>query len=833
MTQNNKLPKIKIATVAGKKTYIPLKHTVNATQRIGKITPYMMRFMDANSKVKINLETLEYNSPMVSPTVGDIYLKHWIYFVGLDKLSHDFVEMFTKQNNVDNLGREFVHTKVPRMRLSELTMLCMTGAFCTIYSGFDPNTFMLPDSGSSEYNRIVNTFNTYVHKRGNDVNSVRFEKGGNNSFITRDAVIFENRETQILGMGATCLNTSCLRPDGDFLQHFGYGGMYDDIVIPLSNPNRHSFYNWVQASPDGNGFVPIWNNPSLVNNTHGLDCSPVPIDRCDYSVTRCMTYLENDVEKKLYLKFCFRFSDFGRALRDILVAGGYQLNLASDKMVSLLPLFAEQLAYFECQSLQMYKNWKNTACYKLIKLWENDSSEPSSDYTEQLRYNGYIAHVDSVTPHFYEFIRDLASQWAISPQDFVSAHTRTQTVSAMTFNNLDSFIHGISDNVAEQPNPSTPEVPINTSSTMYEPSINSSGNDDRFENSLPYINKINHDMVTAELLRKLTLRMNVNTMLGRKTIALAKEQGFGDWVDLQKASLIDYGEMKLDLKPTISTADTSTSDGKGADLGQYGGRGYGHKVHKPKTYKNSVPGYYIILTTFYVDSGYSQACDAYNYQVDVDDFYKREFDAVGYELDEKNQVFGALSHVEDDDMGKLDEAFGFIARDTKYKVINNKLLGSFANGELEDIYSTYHLEKLMPIGTRKVVSQHTMIMDTDNNHNLTTYRLSDRITPAQLPIAGNVWRFVGRYPWLGLYERIFKLQEYDIRKTSVLLGLEGDDFIDVATKYYTFFALSPENYTVLNGIYFDTWQDKKPIAESFGTLSQIFEGFANAAVKKE
>lgn len=832
MTQNNKLPKIKIATVAGKKTYIPLKHTVNATQRIGKITPYMMRFMDANSKVKINLETLEYNAPMVSPTVGDIYLKHWIYFVGLDKLSHDFVEMFTKQNNVDNLGREFVHTKVPRMRLSEMTMLCFTGAFCTIYSGFDPNTFMLPDSGSAEYQRIVNIFNTYAHKRGNDVNSVRFDTHSANS-ITRDGVIFENRVTQMLGMGATCLNTSCLRPDGDFLQHFGYGGMYDDIVIPLSNPNRHSFYNWVQASPDGNGFVPIWNNPSLVNYTHGLDCSPVPIDRCDYSVTRCMTYLENDVEKKLYLKFCFRFSDFGRALRDILVAGGYQLNIASDKMVSLLPLFAEQLAYFECQSLQMYKNWKNTGCYKLIKLWEMDSDEPSSDYTEQLRYNGYTAHVDSVTPHFYEFIRDLASQWAISPQDFVSAHTRTQTVSAMTFNNLDSFIHGISDNVAEQPNPSNPEVPINTSSTMYEPSINSSGNDDRFENSLPYINKINHDMVTAELLRKLTLRMNVNTMLGRKTIALAKEQGFGDWVDLQKASLIDYGEMKLDLKPTISTADTSTADGKGADLGQYGGRGYGHKVHKPKTYKNSVPGYYIILTTFYVDSGYSQACDAYNYQVDVDDFYKREFDAVGYELDEKNQVFGALSHVEDDDMGKLDEAFGFIARDTKYKVINNKLLGSFANGELEDIYSTYHLEKLMPIGTRKVVSQHTMIMDTDHNHNLTTYRLSDRITPAQLPIAGNVWRYVGRYPWLGLYERIFKLQEYDIRKTSVLLGLEGDDFIDVATKYYTFFALSPENYTVLNGIYFDTWQDKKPIAESFGTLSQIFEGFANAAVKKE
>lgn len=834
MPQNNKLPKIKIATVAGKKTYIPLKHTVNATQRVGKITPYMTRFMDANSKVKINLETLEYNAPMVSPTVGDIYLKHWIYFVGLDKLSHDFVEMFTKQTNVSRSGTEFVHTQVPRIRLSELTMLCMTGAFCTVYFGYNPNTYMLVDSDSSLYHQFINLFNTHVNQQGQAPGSVKFWTGDMN-YQSYNALIHRIRKTLMLDMATACINTGVLRPDVPLESAFGPEGHESDnhVLIPLSNPSIESFFNWVQASPDGNGYNPVWNNPANSAQTHGLDCSPVPIDRNDYSVSRKFTYIENDEEKSFYIKFCFRFSDFGRALRDLLVSSGYQLNIASDKMVSMLPLFAEQLAYFECQSLQMYKNWKNTACYRLIKNWEINEDETNSDYTRCLKLNENSYYGEPVVKDFFEFIRDLASQWAISSQDFVSAHTRTQSVSAMTFNNLDSFIHGISDNVAEQPNPSTPEVPINASSTMYEPSINSSGGDDRFENTLPYINKINHDMVTAELLRKLTLRMNVNTMLGRKTIALAKEQGYGDWVDLQKASLIDYGEMKLDLKPTISTADTSTADGKGADLGQYGGRGYGHKVHKPKTYKNSVPGYYIILTTFYVDAGYSQSCDAYNYQTHVDDFYKREFDSVGYELDEKNLVFGALSNVEDGDMGKLDEAFGFIPRDTKYKVINNKLLGSFANGELEDIYSTYHLEKLMPIGTRKAVSQHTMIMDTDNNHNVTTYLLSDRISPAQLPIAGNVWRFVGRYPWLGLFERIFKLQEYDIRKTSVLLGLQGDDFIDTATKYYTFFALSPENYTVLNGIYFDTWQFKKPIAESFGTLSQIFEGFANAAVKKE
>ena len=89
MSQTNKLPKIQVSTVGGKRSYIPLTHDVYATHRVGKITPYMCRFFDAQSKMKTDLETLEYNAPMVSPTVGDIKFKHWTYFVGL-KISLHF-----------------------------------------------------------------------------------------------------------------------------------------------------------------------------------------------------------------------------------------------------------------------------------------------------------------------------------------------------------------------------------------------------------------------------------------------------------------------------------------------------------------------------------------------------------------------------------------------------------------------------------------------------------------------------------------------------------------------------------------------------------------------
>ena len=134
MSQTSKLPKIKIMGANGKRTFIPLTHNVYSTQKVGKITPYMCRFMDSNSKAKINLETLEYNAPMVAPTVGDIRLKHWLYFVGLDKLSPQLANMLSKMPAVNASGTEFSVEHVLSIDLRDLTTLCLIGSYCTVYA---------------------------------------------------------------------------------------------------------------------------------------------------------------------------------------------------------------------------------------------------------------------------------------------------------------------------------------------------------------------------------------------------------------------------------------------------------------------------------------------------------------------------------------------------------------------------------------------------------------------------------------------------------------------------------------------------------------------------
>ena len=816
---NSKLPKIKVMGADGKKTYIPLEHNVYATQRVGRVVPYMTRFCDANGKHKIDLETLNYMAPMICPTVGDIRLKHWLYWIPLDRLSPNFANMFAKKPAVKYDGTEFDVTKVPHIELCYLSMLCLIGSFCSIYvkdevsgTGITPlpwqdgASYLLPSNytngGYSMMDLVENLWNGYTS--GDFINSGTVTSGDEGKTL-----LAQYSSKLLGGMTAYCINGKFLLPTNDIQTNSA--NQYH-IDIPLANPHKDSFLDWRST-----GGTPIYDGKHL-ERTHGIDCSPVSLINPDYCVNRSFTITSAGITHDVTYTFAFRFSDFGRALRDVIIASGDQLDFSSTKKVSFLPFLATYLAYFYAQPLQKYKNWQNTACYKILKRFE------TANVTD-LSANMINLHVSAIDSNlFTEFINDLASMWAVEPQDFVSAHTREPINSPLAFNNLDSFINSMADQVTNQTNPAS--VPISQTSSASEPSAVD-------PNNLPYISNVNHDVVTASLLQRITQRMCVNSIIGAPIRKLLRSMGYGDWLDHQAPNLVDYGELRLNLKPVVSTADTASgSNGaNGADLGQLGGRGYGHDYHKAKPYANKEPGYMVLLTSVYVDSGFCQSIDPNNFCIEPDDFYKREFDSMGFEIDEKNQVHGSLTWVEEGDGNKLNEPFGYAPRSMRFKHISNKLLGNFTDGELSDVYSPYHLEKLLPVGKRSVNEQREL--ELISGYKFTRVDLGSRFAPADLPIAGNIWRYLGRFPWLGQFDRIFKLYDYDVRKIQGVYGLTSSNFFELVSKIYSYFVSTPENYVFMNTIHYDSWQDKKPVSESFGTLSNIFEGSANAAITKE
>lgn len=820
MAQTSLLPKIKITDAVGKKSYIPLEHNVYATQRVGKIVPYMCKYVDANGKHKIDLETLNYMSPMIAPTVGDIRLKHWLYWIPFSRLSENLGNMFAKQKAVKYDGSEFDVTKVPNISLAYLSTLCLIGSFCTLYlkdhkkapAGAigvmpwqDGKTYLFPSNyksngesvGLHDIEAIWNNFTS-----GDFINTGTVASGDQGK-----TVLAQYASRLLGGMTSWCINAKYLYPANDIVQNSA--NQYH-IDIPLANPSSESFLDWRTSSGK------IMYDGTHLESTHGIDCTPVSLENPDYCVNRSFTYTDSDsIEHDVTVTFAFRFSDFGRALRDNIIASGDQLDLSSSKKVSFLPFISIYLAYFYAQPLVKYKNWQNTAAYKIMTRFTTANVVDLGANMTNLHTNNTDANL------FVEFINDLASMWAIEPQDYVSAHTREPFTSPLAFNSLDSFINGVSEDVADQTNPAA--VPISQ--------INSSSEPNGVErNNQPYINNINHDVTTASLLQRIALRMAVNSVIGRPVRKLLRSMGYGDWLDNCAPQMVDYGELRLNLKPVVSTSDTSTSDGRGADLGQLGGRGFGHNYHKSKPFANKEPGYFVLLTTVYVNSGYCQSIDASNFCIEPDDFYKRDFDACGFEIDEKNQVHGSLTWVEEGDTDKLNESFGYIPRSTKFKTISNKLLGDFTDGEKFDVYSPYHLEKLLPVGKRSINAQKEL--ELVQGYKFTGVQLGSRFAPADVPIAGNIWRYLGRFPWLGQFDRIFKLYDYDLRKIQGVFGLESENFFELVSKIYSYFIATPENYVFLNTIHYDSWQDKKPISESFGTLSEIFNGGANATEVK-
>lgn len=820
MSLTSKLPKIKVFNAEGKKTYIPLEHNVYATQRVGRVVPYMTRFCDANGKHKIDLETLNYMAPMIAPTVGDIRLKHWLYWIPLARLSENFANMFSKQSAVKYDGSEFDVTKVPYIQLHYLSTLCLIGSFCTIYikdhqtngAGIlaplpwqDGSSYLFPSNYQAGGTSMLDKYETVWNAKtnGDFINDSTVASGDEGK-----TVLAKYASRLLGGMTAWTINAKYLYPSNDIVTN---SAQPYHIDIPLANPTKESFIDW----RDSNG-EPIYDGKHL-DQTHGIDCTPVSLENPDYTVNRSFSYTDSDnLNHEITFTFAFRFSDFGRALRDIIIASGDQLDFSSTKKVSFLPFLATYLAYFYAQPLMKYKNWQNTAAYKILKRFETVNITDIGQNMLNLHSNTTDAKL------FVDFINDLASMWAIEPQDFVSCHTREPITSPLAFNNLDSFINGVSDQVSNQTTP--PTIPISDTSSISEPTQVD-------PNNIPYISDVNHDTVTASLLQRITLRMAVNSIIGRPIRKLLRSMGYGDWLDRSAPTLVDYGELRLNLKPVVSTADTSSTDGRGADLGQLGGRGFGHKYHKAKPFANKEPGYFVMLTTVYVDSGFCQSIDPNNYCIEADDFYKREFDACGYEIDEKNQVHGSLTWIEDGDENALNDPFGYAPRSTRFKHISNKLLGDFTDGEMSDVYSPYHLEKLLPVGKRSVNEQKEVEMVS--GYKFTRVTLGSRFAPTDLPIAGNIWRYIGRYPWLGQFDRIFKLYDYDVRKIQGVYGLTSDNFFELVSKIYSYFVSTPENYVFLNTIHYDSWQDKKPISESFGTLSEIFEGRANATLTKE
>lgn len=814
--KSTNLGNVAIANQGVKKSPFPRNRNVYTSCGFGEVQPLQLLHCDADTDTKFSIESKMYLEPIVAPTYGHCKCEFWSYFVEYSDLIDRFKEIFSETPKSSSSGSAVVPNSLPWCYRSLLSTLMLWGSFLTIYKvvpqvdGRRTYTALVLDDSSQQVpvagdlNAMATLFNT----------NIQTLYGVNNTVKAIDLT----ETTNIFGTYGLKLDARTIIGCPAFTDSsvdFSPLLKGSSFTIPLANPHM---YTLVDYRPSDSFELNI--------NTRGVDITPVSIRGADVLIERPFLDANNNL---VYYAFAFRLNAFGKRIYKVFKGAGFQEDFYSfDKKVSLMPLFAVYKAYYECFGLLAYTNYESTALAGILSHYSYvGANNKSADFN--FSFGSAVVNVAQADFNlFRNFILDLGSMWVTDAQDFVSAQESgvTNVPNPTQGSNLNSYLQTFSHGGGQD------DAVIATSNTAYDVQIASpdlgAGNSQHL-----YIQKIIHGQLDSEILKKMYQLINVETIAGKRVEQLLRAQGYGEWVDHCKARFIAHDEFAVEFSQVTSLSDT-LKDGSGMILGERGGRGEAYNMGRTHHYKNDESGFLVTLMAVVPDAGYTNTLNPAFDAITKYDFYTPVFDGVGKELLEVNQVVGemptCLVDLNNSDVvpTPTDSSFGASPRGSKWKVSHNIRNGVFALRSVRDSYLPYILDKIIKLGdvVDTKIDDDTGTWSTTTSQKLLSVDALQYFPQMQLPLAGLAWRYPTRYPWIGMFSRIFAVVG-DSVDAGTRLGRLGPEL-----QSYEFLNSELDGFDILNTIRMTTYEHKLPITDSYETLEEGNEGKIDTNISK-
>lgn len=429
--------------------------------------------------------------------------------------------------------------------------------------------------------------------------------------------------------------------------------------------------------------------------------SAISPDSADYLVTTDTAFI------------CFRLTERGKRLRNVLLGLGYALDASCEDGVSLLPLFAYYKAWYDCYAPSRDTQWNQTNAFILIDASFQKYLTTLSDFMSE---NGASEKVQKAVFGFFE---DLANTWYVAKDDYVSAH-RLNVVST-TNSGFDSI---------KLP---TGSLATNKSSIVTK------------ENVSPSLNYVTSSVnqFGLEALQRISKFINKDTVIGKKVSTWLKAHFGADVASSffkDSVSLSDV-VVSCNINDVFSTADTTSSDGSGEQLGSYAGKGLGFG---DGNFSFTAPtfGYFVVVSCLVPDSKYFQGVDPSLFGVDRFTLPNADFDALSYEVTPSSFLCAHNDIYIAGQKSTSNKGFGFVPRYSGFKTRRNIVNGDMSRRGTIASYSPYYLDKIL--------TENAIRSEKNADGSYTFVAVNN-----PLPVASEVWRYPTRYPWLGNFNRIF------------------------------------------------------------------------------
>lgn len=468
------------------------------------------------------------------------------------------------------------------------------------------------------------------------------------------------------------------------------------------------------------------------------------------------------LNNKHYL-ILWRFNNLQKRLRKILLGLGYQLDMSDSTLVSTMPIFAMNRAYYELYAPKRITTWFDTDTYKCLNYFVNSGTNNCFANSNSIyMFKSVLAEASSC---FYTYDNDIVSSYIDSTAQGVNG------TAAPTVISFDGLSPTINSNTQRQP---YARISVDTNT------------------GLGYI-----DQARLNMLQRFTKFINKSTVLGARIQDYLKGI-YGSEAEYDMHScLVGVSKTKIQISDVTAQSNSTFEDGTAAPIGTYTGKGTGSSSSQGLSYTAKAWGYWITLSCViperHASKYWYQGIDQTLTAIDRFSLYQSDFDALGFETNSVNAVkpLGAGINLNKD---SASYSLGYIPRYSNFKVQANAINGDLSlPGMKNSGLQSYDLAPKISDNALRKYAYTASVDHFDINY----------VQPADLK-AGESWRYCMKSPEKGgNYNRIF-FDEYGEMTTYDWFRGESASF-------------DSDNFISHIVIQADSYAPMLPMSESFDT----------------
>lgn len=736
-----------------------LSHDCSYTTQFARVTPSFCKLMLPNSSLRGSISTEVRVMPMPLPPHGVVKLHRYGQFVPIREVWKPFPE-FLSGTVYSSASMQYIPNVMPNIptfsplptwnvtsssatldltartgkRVNGVNVLGLLfgrrGCFWAAY----PVSASSDVVGSETYNNVTLKAPKYGGSQSNwesikPINDKPYTKGYQFSSVTSFDVtndyISTSMVNMLLGFNEIVDNNSSLdnvQPNG--LSPAGRCKTFDECQKIGLNPLTCDYKFVVK--------VPVAQKNAEVTTSQSFE-NIITASSQQFSFTTSADGF--DVRNFTNILICVKLTEQGRELKKVLdVLGCSPSPSQVDVPFNLLPLISFYKAWFDIFNPQRNISWRGTFVYRLVD-WMQEYNLIPSEWTTfgnvQQKYSTFKEFVNLLSwlfTHCSESYPSVdADYFSASISQFDSSSTTEG--SNPNYKNI-AFDEGTINAGSVQGSSyiGTPSTASGGGRTGDAPIISFSGNSDK--NSLTWN--------AVRLLRGLTKYINANSVLGQSVSRFISAH-FGGIAGEDLTSTF-AGSKVIDVKlgDVIQTATTAE-----AKAGEFAGVGYGAGDFKI-SYKTKEAGYFFVLDSIIPQANYVQGADYDSMITKQFEFPTPEFDAIGYDSIKRGEIYHTNTsfhtHLSGNDLYG-NKVFGYIPRYTGHKVKKSVLTGDFVLPGTRELYAGFTLDN--------IISSDVEATSADG------YTLTiTNVKPSDF-VAGQDWRFIGKYKYRNNFDRIF------------------------------------------------------------------------------